>query len=229
MTLLPRWPVPRSIWLAVAGSAVVLLVLVAIGHHRNDVDVLTPPVVHAIKAEQADRPSIDSAVAQARYEADMAKAERLAAEAHAQQLQRAAAVQGRRADSLALEARHAATARDSAMLWHVAYAARTGERDSLALVIDTLHLALSFAAAEAHALRVGLDTANRGRLRADSVLDATVAAVVQANCRVPLTFGLVHCMSRTNAALVGIAVGVGGKMTVDAIRDGRLTLPIPFR
>lgn len=223
MTPLPRWPVRRSIWIALAVVAL-LVVGVVLWRRREDSDVLPPSVVHAIDAEKSSRPSIDSAIAQARYEADTSRASRIAAEARARQLQRAAELQGLRADSLALEARHAATARDSAVMWHLAFAARTGERDSLLAVVATKDTALTLAAAEAKSLRTGLDTANRGRIRADSVLDATVHAVSVAECRVPLTFGLVHCMSRTKAALVGIAAGVGGKMAYDAVRDGRIRI-----
>jgi hypothetical protein len=223
----PTWLVPRSIYVAIALS-MALLVGVVIVWHRHDRDVLPPPVVRAIDAERASRPHVDSQVTAAYQEAAAAQARKDSAEAHAHRMERTAQREGHRADSLAVLARFAGTARDSALFWHLAYGSRTTERDSLAGVIDTLHVALDASRAEALSLHRGLDVADSARHRADSVLDATVTAVRRADCRVPGTFGLVHCMSRRDAALVGLALGVAGTVTVGAIRDGRLSLKVPL-
>jgi hypothetical protein len=222
----PAWSAPWTMWLAVGLSCVAVVALVQRVRHRHADDVLPPPVARAIDAERAARPAVDSQVTAAWQEAEAARARGARDSARADRLKRVAAIEGRRADSLAALARVAETARDSARYWQLAYSVRTEERDSLVVVTTTLESALAAVAQEASALRRGLTVADSGRHRADSVLDATVAAARHADCRVPFTLGLVHCMSRTHALEAGVAFGIGAKMTYDAVRDGRVRIPL---
>jgi hypothetical protein len=222
----PAWSAPWTMWLAVGLSCVAVVALVQRVRLRHADDVLPPPVARAIDAEHAARPALDSQVTSAWVEAEAARARSDVAEASSKRLERVARTESRRADSLARVALVATSAVDSARAWRAAYDARTAERDTIRRSRDSLGTALAESRRASDAFRGGLVVADSGRHRADSVLDATVAAARHADCRVPLTFGLVHCMSRTHALEAGVAFGIGAKMTYDAVRDGRVKIPI---
>jgi hypothetical protein len=148
------------------------------------------------------------------------------AEERAELARSASAKIGLFADSLARRAAMAHNAADSAALYRQALIVRTDERDSLLFVIVGKDAAIKAANDRAADFRAGLLVSDPARQRADSVLDSVVGAVNKAECRVPLTFGLLKCMSRTKAAVVGVAIGVGGTLAVQAIRDGRLKIPL---
>jgi hypothetical protein len=215
---LPSW---RSRRILVASIAFVW-------RHRHRLDALPPAVVTAVEHERADRARVDSQLIAASLEAVAAQQRQAVAEARAEQLRSIARRFSDYADSLARKAELARTAQDSASYYRSAYLVRTDERDTLLHALAEKDTALQAAESRAASFRRALVVADSARQRADSVLDATVHAVRVAECRVPLTFGLVHCMSRTHAALVGVGLGVGGKMAYDAVRDGRLKIPLPF-
>jgi hypothetical protein len=222
----PAWSAPWTMWLAVALSCVAVVALVQRVRHRHVDDVLPPPVARAIDAERAARPAVDSQVTAAWAEAEAARARSDVAEASSKRLERVARTESRRADSLARVALVATSAVDSALAWRAAYDARTAERDTIRRSRDSLGTALAESRRASVAFRGGLTVADSGRHRADSVLDATAAAARHADCRVPFTLGLVRCMSRTHALEAGVALGIGATMTYDAVRDGRVRIPL---
>lgn len=216
-------------WLAILVLVGALAASIAvIWRHRHGVDALPPAVLAAVEHEKADRARVDSELIAASLEAVAAQQRQAEAETRAEQLRSIARRFSDYADSLARKAERAHTAQDSASYYRSAYLVRTDERDTLLHALAEKDTALRAANERAASFRQGLVIADSARQRADSVLDATVHAVRVAECRVPLTFGLVHCMSRTHAALVGVALGVGGTMAVDAVRDGRLKISLPF-
>jgi hypothetical protein len=193
---------------------------------RNADAILPPPVVTAVAHEKADRARVDSQLIAATLEATAAAQRQAIATARADSLADIAKRIGRYADRLAARAASAETAQDSATYYREAYQVRTDETDTLRYELAEKDSALVAANARALAFQRATVVADSARQRADSVIDAVVEAAKQAECRVPLTFGAIHCMSRTKAAIVGGVIGIGAKMTYDAIWDGRLKIPL---
>lgn len=217
-----------SLWIALGVTLLIGLAFLA-GHvigRRSAAEILPPAVVTAVEHEKADRARVDSQVIAATLEASAAQQRQAVATARADAIERIATKLSLYADSLAKRAANARTAADSAHYYREAYQVRTDERDSLQHELAAKDSATAAADDRAAAFRHGLIVSDSARQRADSVIDAVVDAAKQAECRVPLTFGLLKCMSRTKAAIVGAAIGVGGTLTVQAIRDGRLKIPL---
>lgn len=215
-------------WIAIAVVllGVVEFVVLRAFYQRQASRILPPPVVTAVEHERADRARVDSQLIAASLEAVAAQQRQAEANARADAIQRASVKLGMFADSLAHRAANATSLADSAALYRQAYLVRTDERDSLQYALVEERKARAYSEERAQALTHVAGIADSARQRADSVLDAVVHAVHEAECRVPLTLGLVRCMSRTKAAIVGVAVGVGGTLAVEAIRDGRLKIPL---
>jgi hypothetical protein len=217
---------PRRRWIFAGLIAVELLGIVVALWLRHRIDPLPAPVRDAVEAERAARPSIDSQLVAATLEAQAAQERQDAATQRAEAAERRARIQSARADSLAREAELATTARDSALYWHLAYSARTEERDTLLVASAAKDSAIAAANARAFAFARRAAVADSARLRADSVLDAVVASVTV--CTVPGTFGRVRCPSRTAALAFGFVGGLVLEETVRAVHDGRLRIPLPI-
>lgn len=215
------------LWLAIAILVCVAAFLIGRVSERRRADAILPPaVVNAVDQERADRARVDSQLIAASLEAVAAQQRQAEANARAEAIRRSVAKLSLFADSIARRAERAANAVDSAALYRDAYMVRTDERDSLLMALEAKDSALTAAEDRARALTRVAAVADAARQRADSVLDAVVDAAHQAECRVPLTFGLVRCMSRGKAALLGVVIGVAGTVAYDAIRDGRLSIPL---
>lgn len=218
----------RALWLSGAGLLVLTIALtVVILWRRGRVDPLPTPVRHAVEDERLARARVDSQIVAATMEAEAAQRRQDEATQRANALERARRLASDRADSLARAAEQAQTASDSARYYRLAYVARTSERDTLLAVLAEKDTALLAANDRARAFQHAAIVADSARLRADSVLDAVVASVTV--CTVPGTFGRVKCPSRTTALVAGAALAVVGKVTYDAVRDGRLRITLPFR
>lgn len=218
----------RALWLSGVALLVVLIAItVVVLWRRGRVDPLPPPVRTAVANEKTDRARVDSQLVAASVEAEAAQRRQELATQRANALERTAKAASDRADSLAREAERSATARDSAIYWHLAYATRTAERDTLLTVIAEQDTALLASHDRASAFQHAAYVANTARLRADSVLDAVVAA---ANvCTVPGTFGRVKCPSRKTALAVGLLGGLATEEVARALKDGRIRISLPFR
>jgi hypothetical protein len=214
------------LWIALGLVLLVASFVAGRFSRRNTDAILPPPVVTAVEHEKADRARVDSTIIADTLKAVAAQQRQTIAEERAELARSASAKIGLFADSLARRAAMAHNAADSAALYRQALIVRTDERDSLLFVIVGKDAAIKAANDRAADFRAGLLVSDPARQRADSVLDSVVGAVNKAECRVPLTFGLLKCMSRTKAAVVGVAIGVGGTLAVQAIRDGRLKIPL---
>jgi hypothetical protein len=219
-----RWSPPRTLWIALAVSAVVIVVVVL--WRRGQVDPLPTAVRIAVTNEKADRARVDSQLAAASLEAAAAYERQLVSEARADSLQSTARRLSRRADQLAADAALARTAADSAEGYRLAYLERTEERDTLLTTIAQKNISLAEAESRVKSEARRADIANAGRQRADSVLDAVVASVTV--CTVPGTFGRMKCPSRRTALAVGIIGGFATEEIYRAARDGRIAIPVPF-
>jgi hypothetical protein len=214
-------------FLIVAGTLAVLVVAGVVLWRRGRVDPLPPAVRTAVTNEKADRARVDSQLVAATLEAQAAQRRQDAANARAKAAERRARAIGLQADSLAREAQHASTARDSALFYRLAYTARTSERDTLLVALAGKDTALAEAERRAVALTRSDSINRQARTRADSVLDAVVASVTV--CTVPGTFGRVRCPSRKVALAVGIVGGLATEEMYRAVKDGRISIRLPFR
>lgn len=211
-------------WLAIVALVGVLVAsIVFVWRHRHRVDALPPAVVTAVEHEKADRPRVDSTVIADTLEAHSAERRAQIATGRADSLADIARRIGRFADSLAEKAVRAKTAEDSARFYRFAYLTRTDEASTLRHELAEKDTAIANAEARAEFFRHALIVSDSARQRADSVMDAVVHAATQTECRV---LWVVHCISRKKAFIVGAAAGVGGKMLYDAIRDGRIRIPL---
>ena len=209
------------------GTLAVLVVAVVVLWRRGRVDPLPPAVRTAVTNEKEDRARIDSQLVASTLEAEAAQRRQDAANARARASERRARAIGLQADSLAREAALARTSRDSALFYRLAYTARTSERDTLLVALAGKDMALAEAERRAIALTRSDSINRRARQRADSVLDAVVASVTV--CTVPGTFGRIKCPSRRTALAVGIVTGLATEEIYRAAKDGRISIPMPFR
>lgn len=120
----------------------------------------------------------------------------------------AAITQRHRADSLALAASQAETARDSLTRIWTAYEARTSERDTLLLVVASQATTIALATVRGDSLEVALVRSEARATRADAVI-ASAVQVVRASDPPCRFLGVFQCPSRTTVAIGGAMVGVG--------------------
>lgn len=195
-------------WIKVACFAVALILVGVFFLGRSSAP--TPPALPAKVQATVTRHTITSVVDTVETnrilrQADAAR-RREAAAAKAQQLAEDAAALARHvADSLALEASAAASARDSAEAWHAAYGARSTEADSLrGSVIQQSARLQAVSAQLAFSDSVG-SVWHIHALRGDSIITQLVPLAQQADrCRI---LYVIHCPSRTKAAIAGGIIG----------------------
>lgn len=190
---------------------------------------LPPPKVQAAVDRHAIATAVDTAEQHRleREQLDERKHEAAIA-AGRQRREDSAAVARHLADSLAQVASGAApSAPDpAAERWKAAYDARTleaeqlrAERDSAKLELQSAHRQLAQADSIA---AVNL----RHALRADSTVALLVANANDGDhCRIPGTFGLVHCPTRKQAFVGGVALGAAGVL----LATGKIKIPIPLK
>ncbi|HTJ62141.1 MAG TPA: hypothetical protein VL333_13200 [Candidatus Saccharimonadales bacterium] len=165
------------------------------------IDDKTRAEASALRASRArDSTTIDSL----RRSAVSSQAATDRAVARARAVERVAAVEGRRADSLA---RSAAVSDPGPNPWKDAYAARTAERDSLLRSIaerDSADVKSHFTLT---ALTAALDSSEQRRQRLEDVNTRLLKAVEKAErgCRIAV---LIPCPNRKQALVAGAAGGV---------------------
>lgn len=199
----------RRQWsLAASAVAVCLILLMArcVGHDSP----ISAPTMAAVKAYDAGAPDVQAQINAAWTEAEAARARTAKAEARAAALEVKAAKAGHRADSIAALAQSASTPAAAAQDWHDAYDARTAERDTLRIALDTTKVALSLAIHRGDTLTHALVLSDSLRKVAASLMHDVVREAKNRGCSVPGTFGLVGCPSRKVALVTGTVVGVAG-------------------
>lgn len=220
-----REHVPLAWGLLVGVALVVVSVLL---WRAPRVDPLPAPLALAVDRHRWEREALNAQVTAAWREARAAQARRDTAITEATRLRSSADRAGRRADALAARAAIATTATDSAEHYRAAYEARTAERDTLLVVIDSLRSGVTLAEAEAGVLGTALVATEAHGQRADSLIEAVVAVTTKADCTVPGTFGRVRCPTRTQALVAGAVLAAVARPTYRAIKDGRLGVRLPL-
>jgi hypothetical protein len=226
-----------------AALAIVALVVLALtvrwilGKRNEDERVIIPPETQA-RIDSLER-TADSATTLRLEKQQLAdSATRLAAALRAatRPARDSGAAAGNTADSLAILAQRAETARDSAVLWHTAYVARTTQVGQLETVVAAQDAAAVQDSVAIDALRSGW-AADVQRLAAETQTRRELqAAIAKANeCRL---LWVVDCPTRTQAAIGGAllsgAIALWGDDLVDAVksstrdRRARLSLSVRF-
>jgi hypothetical protein len=207
----------RAVLLGAALLAALLgvLFLKDCGGRRDDAPLLADSV-RALSDSLARSDSAHRArEAELRRRAAIDSARAAAAESHAARLRQSARAEGVRADGLAAQAARALSLADSAVLWMRAYEARTVERDTLLVAMDSLGVALTAERASGVLLRAAADTASARVValeRSSRELRAAVAEaerrLARGDCQIPVLG--VRCPSRRVVFVVGVGLGLAG-------------------
>jgi hypothetical protein len=192
--------------------AALIIGLLVFGHCGSDnrakpkIDPETQALIDSLKTTRpAFDKTRDSIITIVRHDTIFAKA----TNASAERSRANAVAAGHVADSLAVAARVAKDAADSAAKWQLAYNERTRERDTLLITIVKKDSVIRYErdARLGLGLLYGADTLRRKRTEvANERLVADIAKLEQP-CRVPGTFGKVPCPSRTVTGILSAGLG----------------------